>query len=321
MNDEKLMNDNTAQAEKIIEFTETAIESGDASYPFEFETVRVDRHGNVVKKEQHSGSGFCEPLAPDLGLEMVAIPGGKFMMGSPETEHDRSSCESPQHEVTVPTFFMSKYPITEGQWQIVKNNKQELDPSPFSIEWKRLMKEQELELARSVSPINWLYWEDAVEFCHLLSNQTGRTYRLPTEAEWEYACRAGTATPFHFGETITGKLANYDNYETYLEDQNDEEYNDATLVDNFLPNAFGLCNMHGNEWEWCLDHWHNDYEGAPTDGSAWLSANADPVHILRGGAWNSNPSDCRSAARSNNIEACCYNSGFGFRVVCEIPKT
>jgi formylglycine-generating enzyme required for sulfatase activity len=311
------MNDNTAQAEKIIEFTETAIESGDASYPFEFETVRVDRHGNVVKKEQHSGSGFCEPLAPDLGLEMVAIPGGKFMMGSPETEHGRYDHESPQHEVTVSTFFMSKYLITKGQWQIVtqmpKTEKTIFDFDDFDS---------------PLLPIDrYVDWEKAVEFCHLLSNQTGRTYRLPTEAEWEYACRAGTTTPFYFGETMTSKLVNYDftTYETYLKKQNDEEYDDEeysdpTLVGKFLPNAFGLYDMHGNVWEYCLDHWHDNYEGAPTDGSAWLSAGAAyPSYVLRGGSYFYGPSDSRSASRWPSYPPCVH--GIGFRVVCEIPKT
>ena len=149
-------------------------------------------------------------------------------------------------------------------------------------------------------------WYDALEFCDRLSRLSQRTYRLPTEAEWEYACRAGTETPFHFGETITTDLANYrgeddtdepNEYPGHYGKEPKDEYRKATTpVTHFHPlaNAFGLCDMHGNMWEWCLDHWHNHYEGAATDGSAWLTEDKEKRRVIRGGSWDNSPKYCRS---------------------------
>jgi formylglycine-generating enzyme required for sulfatase activity len=155
-----------------------------------------------------------------------------------------------------------------------------------------------------------------VEFCARLSNYTKRPYRLPSEAEWEYACRAGTTTPFHFGETITTDLANYDGNKTYGKGTKGVFRKETTEVGSFqVANEFGLYDMHGNVWEWCEDDWHDNYENAPTDGSAWVSDKSNNnKKVLRGGSWYGNPGDCRSARRI------CYVAGFGndfdgFRVV------
>jgi formylglycine-generating enzyme required for sulfatase activity len=293
-----------------ISLTETAIESGDALYPFEFETVQVNKRGEIIYREQCRVSVFREPLAPDIGLEMVAIPGGKFMMGSPESEPDRSDDESPQHEVTVSPFFIGKYPITQAQWRSIANTsqiKRQLNFDPFILKGDFL-------------PVEQVSWEDASEFCNRLSRLTGREYRLPTEAEWEYACRARTCTPFHFGETITSTLANYNSNETYLDEQKTGWLGKTTAVGNFLPNAFGLSDMHGTEWEWCLDHWHSNYEGVPTDSSAWLSEDDKARRLVRGGSWYVNPRLCRSATRFSYNPGSGYH-GIGFRVICEIPRT
>mgnify|MGYP005839573929 CR=1 FL=1 len=137
-------------------------------------------------------------------------------------------------------------------------------------------------------PVEQISWHDATEFCARLTKHTGRTYRLPSEAEWEYACRAGTTTPFYFGETITPDLVNYDgNYSYGAAPQG--QYREATTdVGSFPPNGFGLYDTHGNVWEWCLDHWHDSYGGlfrqAPTDGSAWLSSDENKSRLLRGGS-------------------------------------
>ncbi|MFM6281938.1 MAG: formylglycine-generating enzyme family protein, partial [Dolichospermum sp.] len=167
-------------------------------------------------------------------------------------------------------------------------------------------------------PVEQVSWHDAVEFCARLSNYTKRPYRLPSEAEWEYACRAGTTTPFHFGDTITTELANYDGNNTYGDGSKGVYREETTEVGSFkIANEFGLYDMHGNVWEWCQDDWHNNYEGAPTDGSAWISNNAKSDKLLRGGSWFVNPGNCRSAYR-------CYPAaGFGtyhdgFRVVCGV---
>jgi formylglycine-generating enzyme required for sulfatase activity len=291
-----------------ISFEQTAIESGDALYPFEFETIQVDERGEIIQREQVRAFAFREPLASDIGLEMVAIPSGKFMMGSPESEHDRFPNESPQHEVTVQPFFIGKYPITQAQWRVIANMPQierELKPDPSNLKGDNF-------------PVENISWEAAVEFCQRLSRETKRDYRLPTESEWEYACRAGTTTPFYFGKTITGKLANYDSSETYLQERKVRSKRKTTSVGDYSPNSFGLYDLHGNVWEWCLDHWHDNYENAPSDGIVWLSNHNS--RLLRGGSLVRFPHYCRSATRYYDTPDH-SDYGISFRVVCEIPRT
>jgi formylglycine-generating enzyme required for sulfatase activity len=182
-------------------------------------------------------------------------------------------------------------------------------------------------------------WYDAIEFCARLSKLRGREYRLPSEAEWEYACRAGTTTPFHFGETITGELANYNARKTYAGEAEGEDRGQTTPVGQFPPNAFGLYDMHGNVWEWCLDPWHENYQGEPPrDGSVWdednnnnryqnlLSSTKELLtdkqyRALRGGSWINHPRLCRSASRSGYNPDSRYYINYGFRVVCRFPRT
>jgi formylglycine-generating enzyme required for sulfatase activity len=181
-------------------------------YPFEFETVQVDEQGNIIERKQGRAFAFRELLADEIELEMVAIPGGEFIMGSPESEHNRSGDESPQHLVTIQPFFMGKYPVTEAQWHAIADTlpaERELDLNSGGTGEKDLpVKEMYLSKATNL-PVTGVFWNEAIEFCQRLSRDTGRNYRLPTEAEWEYACRAGTTTPFSFGKTITTGLANY----------------------------------------------------------------------------------------------------------------
>ena len=171
-------------------------------------------------------------------------------------------------------------------------------------------------------------WDDAVEFCNRLSAYTGRDYRLPSEAEWEYACRAKTVTPFHFGQTITPELANYFSSVAYRNAPTAESPGRTTPIGQYPPNTFGLYDMHGTVWEWCLDHWHGNYEGAPTDGTAWLdkdkSQEEGATHVLRGGSWAFNPRNCRSAYRNFSRSDILYDNlsrDVGFRVVCAAPGT
>jgi formylglycine-generating enzyme required for sulfatase activity len=237
--------------------------------------------------------------------EMVVIPESTFLMGSPEDEPERDGDEGPLHEVTVSPFFMSKYPITQSQWRFVAQLPQinrALDPEPSSFKG-------------DVRPVEQVSWHDAVEFCDRLSAYTKRTYRLPTEAEWEYACRAGTTTPFHTGETITTELANYDGTFTYGQPAKGVYRNETTDVESFPPNAFGLFDMHGNVWEWCLDHWHENYDNAPTDGSAWLTDDENAAHVIRGGSWMYFARCCRSASRGRD-DPDFRGRNLGFRVVC-----
>ncbi len=271
---------------------------------FEFYVATLERKsqflgfGNrwVINRQKQQGTAIIEVLEPDVELELIEIPGGSFLMGSPEEELDSGDYERPQHQVTVPTFLIGRYPITQAQWRVVAEWEQverELDANPAYFKDRS-------DSARR--PVEQVSWYDAKEFCARLSRKTKRDYRLPTEAEWEYACRAGTTTPFHFGETISTELANYDGNSTYGRGVKGESRGETTKVEYFqFANAFGLYDMHGNVFEWCEDDYHYSYEGAPKDGSAWLSSDKYPTKILRGGSWSVRPSGCRSAYRYSSI--------------------
>jgi formylglycine-generating enzyme required for sulfatase activity/uncharacterized caspase-like protein len=265
---------------------------------FPFTTKTVNKTGKIVNQENHQAKYFKEDLSNGITLEMVQIPGGSFMMGSPASEKGRTQDESPQHQVNVPAFSMGKYVVTQAQYQQIMGN----NPSYFT--------EKEAKL-----PVEQVSWNNAVDFCLKLSQQTGREYRLPSEAEWEYACRAGTTTPFHFGETITTELANYDGTYTYASEPKGKYLQKTTDVDSFTPNAFGLYNMHGNVWEWCQDDLHNDYTDAPTNGSAWESQDGD-IKVARGGSWLNDPTFSRSAYRGTFGKSKLRVNDLGFRVVC-----
>jgi formylglycine-generating enzyme required for sulfatase activity/SpoVK/Ycf46/Vps4 family AAA+-type ATPase len=276
---------------------------------FEFETISINRRGEIIERETKVAQYFNEDLGEGITLEMVVIPGGSFMMGSPEGEGYNS--EKPLHKVTVLPFFMGKYPITQAQWRAVAALPQvnrNLKPNPSYFKGDNL-------------PVEQVSWYDAVEFCDRLSQHTGKSYRLPSEAEWEYACRAATTTPFHFGETITRELANYNSRRIFADEPQGESRNQTTPVKQFSANAFGLYDMHGNVWEWCLDDWHNNYEGAPTDGSPWFNNKNDNLYqksgsaVLRGGSWIYDPEGCRSAFRYVGTRVN-RNYTFGFRIVC-----
>jgi formylglycine-generating enzyme required for sulfatase activity len=252
-----------------------------------------------------------EDLANDTQLEMMLIPGGTFIMGSPKEEENSMDSERPQHEVTIEPFFMGKYQVTQAQWRFVAqlpqvNRELEQDPSHFKGDNR---------------PVEQVSWYDAVEFCDRLSQYTGRTYRLPSEAEWEYACRAGTTTPFHFGETITTDLVNYNGNYTYGNGVKGVYRKETTEVGSFgVANNFGLYDMHGNVYEWCLDDWHENYTDAPADGSAWFSSDdklSDKTGrtVLRGGSWYFDARFCRSAFRFRLSRDVRYDL-YGFRVVC-----
>jgi formylglycine-generating enzyme required for sulfatase activity len=163
-------------------------------------------------------------------------------------------------------------------------------------------------------PVETVSWDDAVTFCQKLSQKTGNNYRLPSEAEWEYACRAGTKTPFYFGDNITTDLVNYDGNYPYKSAPKGKYRKQTTDVGNFPPNAFGLYDMHGNVWEWCEDDWHENYISAPTNGSAWNSRGGSNIKMLRGGSWSDYARLCRSALRRRySLDG--RGSYFGFRVV------
>jgi formylglycine-generating enzyme required for sulfatase activity len=241
------------------------------------EIVRVP--GAAEQFVELLGIGDSRNLSQGVELAMVRIPAGAFMMGSPAEELERRSNEGLQRIVTVPEFYMGKYPVTQAQWQAVAKlptveRELELKPSRFSGD----------DL-----PVEQVSWYEAEEFCRRLSALTDRVYRLPSEVEWEYACRGRTTTPFHFGETISSDLANYNGDYVYGDGEKGM-YRGKTISVGSLnaANFFGLHDMHGNVFEWCLDHYHDDYEGAPTDGNAWINPDADRDayrRMVRGGSW------------------------------------
>jgi len=282
---------------------------------FEFETVTLDARGKVKERRKLQARQFLEELAPSVTLSMVEIPGGQFMMGSPKDEAERRDSEEPQHRIAVSPFFIGKFAITQAQWRVVAGwprIERELKPEPsyFPHGNRRTPADDE-------RPVEEVSWEDALEFCARLSRKTGRSYRLPTEAEWEYACRARTTTPFAFGETITHKIVNYYSEYPYAKAKKAKPRGETAPVGSLgVANAFGLFDMHGNVWEWCEDMWHSNYrgEGAPTDGSAWLSGGDSSYRVLRGGSWLYAGGLCRSAGRNLSLPDVRLNH-FGFRVV------
>ena len=264
----------------------------------------------VVTKHRMQGRRLIEQLGENQRLEMVAIPSGTFLMGSPKNEANREKCEGLQHEVSVSPFFISRYPVTQAQWRFVAGLpyvKRELKPNPSRFRGDD-------------RPVEQVSWYDAVEFCDRLSTYyRNRQYRLPSEAEWEYACRAGTTTPFHFGETLTTEVANYDGDYTYLDGPKGEYRRETTSVDAFdIANPFGLCDMHGNVLEWCADH-YGSYEQTPTNGSAFITDNERASRVQRGGSWNYGPRNCR-AARRYYFTPDFADYYIGFRVSCSALK-
>ena len=279
-----------------------------------------------------------------LVLTLLRIPAGVFLMGSPAHEAERFDREGPQHPVRLGEFLMAQTPITQAQWRVVAGWEakagevwgRELLPNPswFQIEG---------EASTDQRPVEQVTWLDAMEFCHRLRQRTGRTYTLPSEAQWEYACRAGTITPFHFGHTLTPDLANYGGNDSAASGPSVEAPKQTTPVGMFPANAWGLQDMHGNVQEWCLDHWHKSYERAPADGRAWLNkawlSNEEPTEMnqalqstqasepenypqyrmVRGGGWRTSPTGCRSAFRPF-FQADSVDTSLGFRVVC-LPPT
>ncbi|WDD34098.1 SUMF1/EgtB/PvdO family nonheme iron enzyme [Nostoc sp. UHCC 0926] len=286
---------------------------------FEFDIVTVNVQGQPINRSRGRAEFFTENLGNGVVLEMVAITGGKFLMGSLESEPERYNSESPQHPVTIQPFFMGKFPVTQSQWaSVAALPKVNIDLNPDPSNFKGVNR-----------PVEQVSWDDAIEFCARLSKKTEKTYRLPSEAEWEYACRAGTTTPFYFGETITTDLANYRGTDwdyngtvypgNYAQGPKGEYREQTTDVGKFPANPFGLFDMHGNIWEWCQDEWHENYNGAPKDGSAWLIDN-DNQMLLRGGSWSYIPRDCRSATRHYNARDS-GNNNVGFRVVVVRGRT
>jgi formylglycine-generating enzyme required for sulfatase activity len=272
----------------------------------EFNLVMTNIRGKIVEKQKGQIWYFVEDLS-GVSLDMVSIRGGTFLMGSPEAEKSRGLDEGPQHPVSVPPFYMGRYQVTQAQWRTVAllpKIDRDLNPDPSNFKGENL-------------PVEQVSWEEAMEFCARLSKKTGKFYRLPTEAEWEYACRADTTTPFSFGETITLELANYNGNYPYGSVPK-RVCREKTLPVGSLgvPNRFGLYDMHGNVWEWCLDSYQGNYRGAPSDGNIGRE-NGSRLRVMRGGSWHDIAGFCRSAYRNRNLPIF-KNLNVGFRVVMQI---
>jgi formylglycine-generating enzyme required for sulfatase activity len=266
--------------------------------PFDFETVTLSRRGPIIDRERRQALQIVEELGDGVVLEMVAVPGGSFLMGSPPGQGYED--EGPQRRVTVAPFLLGKHPVTQTQWEAV------LGPRSHTSRGRGPRR-----------PVDSISWDDAGRFCRHLSRRTGRAYRLPSEAEWEYACRAGTTTPFSCGYTLSTDLANYNGEFTYANGARGLYRHTSTDAGSFPPNAFGLYDMHGNLWEWCADPWHDDYRGAPADGRTWLAGGRRDLGVLRGGSWHDTPDVCRSTVRLKQPRSG-GDDLFGLRVAADL---
>ena len=213
------------------------------------------------------------------------------MMGSLDSDEMADSDEKPQHRVNVKTFYMGQYPITQAQYEAVMGE----NPSKFKD--------------KPSHPVECVSWHDAQKFCQKLREKTGKKYRLPSEAEWEYACRAGTTTQYYFGDNAA-KLEDYAWFDSNSNYQ-------TQPVGKKKSNPWGLYDVHGNVWEWCEDKWHDNYQGAPKDESPWVQ-DGGSKNVLRGGSCYYYPRFCRAAIR-NGYAPDIRNGNIGLRVVVSVP--
>ena len=279
---------------------------------FDFEVVTVNNQGKIIEKKIRKNKYFTVNLGNNTNLEMVVIPGGTFFMGSPQIEGRDRRQERPQHQVNLSSFCISKYPITQGQWEIIMGH----NPSEFKGKNK---------------PVDTVSFYDSLDFCKKLSEEVGLDFNLPSEAQWEYACRSiinpsqyrqldgiEVYPPFYFGDTITHQLANYNSTRTYQQETIGIYREQTTEVGSFPPNNFGLYDLHGNVWEWCADDWHETYENAPKDGSIWIDG-YDQYSPMRGGSWAAFPVYCRCGIRSK-VKRNSRSRYNGLRVVYNFKK-
>lgn len=286
-----LQTDQRRMVGRVIAISGSAGESGDRQEP----PRPAQRERPAALNTLDCGNGVT--------IELVLVPAGVFLMGSPESESERCKDEGPQHRILFSrAFYMGKYEVTQAQWHAVMGS----NPSGFKGDGNL--------------PVENILWNDCREFCRNLSSRSGRTVRLPSEAEWEYACRAGTTTPFSLGDTIATDQANYCGEMVYGNGRVGVHRQKTTTVGSFPANAWGLHDMHGNVWEWCEDVWHENYSGAPSDGSAWRTGGDQSCGVLRGGSWEHNPGDCRSASRAAGFPEKRTNF-IGLRIVVGVSAT
>lgn len=261
----------------------------------EFETPTLNEMGEITKWTRYAAEQFTEDLGSDVRLEMLVIPAGVFHMGSARGHGNRD--EQPQHLITIKSFMMSRCLITQKQWKAIFGR---LPPCRF--------KGDDL-------PVERVSWQDAQTFCQRFSKKTQGNYQLPSETQWEYACRAGTNTAFSFGETITTEIVNFNGEHRFRGEPRGVYGHVTTAGGTFPPNAFGLYDMHGNLWEWSADSWLDDYTSSPRDGSSYQNRDSR-YRVVRGGSWHEPPELCRSATRLRVLQSDAEEV-IGFRVVCD----
>jgi len=291
---------------------------------YSFTSARVDNLGQVTSYEA-TGLKYTEPalqLPPGaVPLEMASIPGDSFMMGQREnglTGEGREN-EKPSHLVTVPSFFVGRYPITQAQYEAVMginpnqrmatiwDGSQWLVDHPIPVRFDGMNK-----------PAIAISFEDTQEFIRKLNQITGKHYRLPTEAEWEFVARAGTTTDYCYGDIITPQVVNFDGTSSPHQPSRATCPNGTLDVNTLYPNPWGLYHIHGNVWEWVEDCWHKNYSGAPTDGSAWIRDGVSEQRVVRGGSWANRYDRARSSYRSQDSSISHFNSN-GFRIALSNP--
>jgi formylglycine-generating enzyme required for sulfatase activity/subtilisin family serine protease len=269
-----------------------------------FMTASVSATGDVTRFAGSPTLQYDENLGSGVRLQMVLIPQGSFTMGSPESEIGRGDHEGPQRVVNVDKFVIGKYEVTQSQWRAVMGT----NPSYFNGD---------------NLPVEQVSWDDVQEFCRRLNARLGLSgstaYRLPSEVEWEYAARAGTTTPFTFGETINADIVNYYGNFPYGGAPVGIFRNKTLDVGSLgVANGWGLYDILGNVWEWCEDDWHDSYSGAPTNGSSWMDTTRATHSVIRGGSWYFNATLSRSAFRFGGTPDSRFN-GLGFRLARTLP--
>ena len=244
---------------------------------FTFPFVTLNGNGEILQVQNNQAYRLVETLPGEIPLTLIALSGGTFQMGSPHGQGYED--EMPRHLVSLPPFLIAQALVTQQQWQAVMGR------APHC------------RFHGPDLPVERVSWKSVRAFCQALSKKTGNAYHLPSEAQWEYACRAGTATPFSTGETITTLYANYCGEHIFRNEPRGVYRHTSTPAGTCLPNPFGLYDMHGNLWESCADRWHPDYSGAPFDAASWEQGGEIGYRVARGGSWHEPPNNCRSATR------------------------
>lgn len=260
----------------------------------------VDKEGRVLSRHPAWTVYFVEELGEGSRLEMAVIPGGDFAMGSASANEPSRLSEQPVHRVRIRPFALGVFPITRDQWRRVSNFPE------VAVPLRRVLPGNATPEVEGLLPVDIVSWPEAVEFCERLRRHTKREYRLPSEAEWEYACRAGTVTKYHFGDGISLDVANYNNGIT-------RPLSLTPVGSKQAPNRFGLHDMHGNVLEWNADRVHDSYVGAPSDGTAWTSGGSSESRVCRGGMYLWNADVARSASRIGSDVRGTF-SGLGLRI-------